>query len=174
MNPLSPLLKVVRCSPANPETALSPAMAVVAEGAKESPLAEYVRTRDEPLLTFADGSTPTWFHLRRLPLAWLTNVLDVVYPRSAQRVIAFRASCHLIAGSCDPLTVEAPGGKGPFVATQAEYGVTLAPSEWSQEIADIFDADVVQEMGEIAITHSRLRRGARGPFGWWGGSVANP
>lgn len=178
MNPLSPLLKVVRCSPANPETALSPAMGTVKEGAKEPPLAEYVRTRDESLLAFADGATPTWFHLRRLPLAWMTDVLDVVYPRSAQRVLAFRASCHLVAGpgagDGAALTVESPGGKGPFVATQGAHGVTLAPSEWAQEVADLFDADVVQEMGELAITHSRLRRGARGPFGWWGGSVANP
>lgn len=172
MNPLAPVLKVVRCSPSNPETALSPELGVTPEGGSEPPLAEYVRTRDEALLKFSEGQTPTWFHLRRLPLTWMTDVLDGIIGRTSQRVLAFRASCHRIEGEGDPLIVTRHGEKGDWIASRASGGVTIAPAEWAQEIADRFDADVVQEMGEIAITHSRLRRGARGPFGWWGGSVA--
>ena len=41
----------------------------------------------------------------------------------------------------------------------------------AQEVADLFGAEVVQEMGALAISLSRLPRGARGPFGYWGGSV---
>jgi hypothetical protein len=47
----------------------------------------------------------------------------------------------------------------------------MAPDAWAQEIADRFGAEVVQEMGETILTHSRLPRGARGPFGFWGGSA---
>jgi len=173
-SPLAPVLKVVRCSPSNPDPAISKTMidAPVAEGERLAPLAKYISTRDESLLTFAEAVKPTWFVLRRLPLAFMTGVLDQVYPRAAQRVLAFRASCHAIEGA-EPLSVEAPGTKGArFEATQADAGVTLAPMEWAEEIAQVYGAEVVQEMGELAMTHSRLRRGARGPFGFWDGSVA--
>ena len=174
-SPLAPVLKVVRCSPSNPDPAISKSMieAPAAEGDTLRPLAKYISTRDEALLTFAEGVTPTWFVLKRLPLAFMTGVLDQVYPRSAQRVLAFRASCHAIEGT-EPLNVEAPGTKSArFEATQADAGVLLAPMEWAEEIAQLYGAEVVQEMGEIALTHSRLRRGARGPFGFWDGSVAS-
>jgi len=64
-----------------------------------------------------------------------------------------------------------PKEKGTFVASKADFGVTMAPDAWAQEIADRFGAEVVQEMGETILTHSRLPRGARGPFGFWGGSA---
>lgn len=172
-SPLAPTLKVVRCSPANPEPALdAEAMVAPAEGGA---LAErYVRTRDEELLRFTADAAPTWFHLRRLPLAWVVGVLDLCTTRSAQRVLAFRAGCHLIEVPGAPLRVLPPGEKGDFVARRVDHGVTMAPDAWAQEVADRFDADVVQEMGEVIITASRLRRDAKGPFGYWGGSAASP
>lgn len=173
---LAPVLRVVRCSPSNPEPAISQEMieAPKAEGEKLAPLAKYISTRDETLLKFTEGATPTWFHLRRLPMAWMANVVDVVYPRSAQRILAFRAACHLIEVPGEPLAVVGPREKGTFVATKADWGVTLAPDAWAQEVADRFGAEVVQEMGELAIVQSRLPRGAHGPFGYWVGSALTP
>lgn len=175
-SPLSPVLKVVRCSPSNPDPAISEAMieAPAAEGEKASPLAKYISTRDEALLVFNEGVAPTWFHLKRLPAAWLAGSLDQVYPRSLQRIIAFRTGCHAIEGAPEEtFSVLPPKSTGTFVATKADFGVTLAPEAWVQEMADVFGAEVVQEMGELIITHSRLRRGAQGPFGPWGGSAAS-
>lgn len=175
-SPLAPVLKVLRCSPTNPDPAISEAMigAPVAEGEKLSPLAKYISTRDAALLVFNDGITPTWFHLKRLPAAWLAGSLDQVYPRSLQRIIAFRAGCHAVEGApSETLAVLPPKSTGAFVATKSDFGVTLAPEAWVQEVADVFGAEVVQEMGELIITHSRLRRGAQGPFGSWGESVAS-
>lgn len=170
-SPLAPMLKVVRWSPSNLDPALDiPAMGPSPDRA-ESLGSEYIRTRAPELLRFVDGSTPTWFHLRRLPMTWLANVVDVVYPRSAQRILAFRAGCHTVEIPGDPLVVVAPKEKGAFVASKADFGVTMAPDEWAQEIADRFGAEVVQEMGELILTHSRLPRGAQGPFGFWGGSA---
>lgn len=176
-SPLAPALKVVRCSPSNPEPALDAAVMFApreGEEAEGTRAERYIRTRDEGLLVFTADGQPTWFHLRRLPLAFLAGVLDLLTTRSAQRVLAFRAACHLIEGPGGPLQVQPPGEKGPYVAKRADHGVHLAPEDWAQEVADRFDADVVQEMGEVAITASRLRRDAKGPFGWWGGSAASP
>jgi hypothetical protein len=175
-SPLAPVLKVVRCSPSNPDPAISEAMieAPAEAGEKLSPLARYISTRDEALLVFNEGITPTWFHLRRLPAAWLASALDQVYPHSLRRIVAFRAGCHAIEGTPEQtLAVLPPKSTGTFVATKSDFGVTLAPEAWVQEVADVFGAEVVQEMGELIITHSRLRRGAQGPFGSWGESVAS-
>lgn len=133
-------------------------------------LATYVTTRDASKLVLHEGIGPCWFHLRRLPLAWLTT-LDGIFPTSEQRVLAFRASCHTVEHS-DPLVVSPHGTKGArFEALREDRGVSLAPVEWAQEVADLFGAEVVQEMGSVAITLSRLPRGAHGPFAYWGGSV---
>jgi len=170
-SPLAPVLKVVRWSPSS----LDPALDIAAMGPtpdrSESLGSEYIRTRDEGLLRFVEGGTPVWFHLRRLPMAWMANVVDVVYPRSAQRILAFRAGCHMVEIPGEPLAVVAPKEKGAYVASKADFGVTMAPDAWAQEIADRFGAEVVQEMGELVLTHSRLPRGARGPFRFWGGSA---
>lgn len=173
MSALAPTFRIVRCSPANPEPALDEAeMFAASEGGSRAE--RYIRTRDPELLVFKPDVAPTWFVLRRLPLAWTVGVLDVLTTRSAQRVLAFRAACHQIEAPDGPLVVTPPGAKGTWTAKRVDHGVHMAPEEWAQEVADRFDADVVQEMGELAITLSRLRRDAKGPFGWWGGSVASP
>ena len=172
-SPLAPMLKVVRCSLSNPEDAIDQeAMMVVPEGSTDPLVSQYIRTRDEALLRFTADATPTWFHIRRLPLAWMADQLDRILTRSSQRILAFRAACHSIEVTGGPLSVVAPKEKGDFVAAKSDFGVTLAPMEWVEEIGARFGAEVVQEMGEVAINHSRLPRGARGPFVWWGGSVA--
>jgi hypothetical protein len=174
VSPLSTTFRVVRCSPSNIEPALSQdEMIVVPEGATESRITQYIRTREEELLRFLPDTVPTWFHFRRLPLAWMAQRLDAVLTRSSQRILALRAACHRIEGP-DPIEVQPPREKGVYVATKDDLGVTLAPPEWIDELGARFGAEVVQEMGEVAINHSRLPRGARGPFGWWGGSVASP
>ena len=175
MSALAPVLKVVRCSPSNPDPAISEAMidAPAAEGEKLSPLAKYISTRDAALLVFNEGAMPTWFHIKRLPASWLASALDQVYPRSLQRIMAFRAGCHTIDGAA-PLAVLPPKSTGAFVASKADFGVTLAPETWVQEVADVFGAEVVQEMGELVMAQSRLPLGSHGPFGFWGGSAASP
>jgi hypothetical protein len=133
-------------------------------------IGRYVTTRAEEHLRLLDGVAPQWFHLRRLPLSWLTS-LDAIFPQSEQRVLAFRASCHAIEHT-EPLAVSPHGTPGArFEALREDRGVSLAPVSWAQEVADLFGAEVVQEMGLVAIALSRLPRGARGPFAFWGGSV---
>ncbi len=172
-SPLAPSLKVVRCSLSNPEPSFDEeAMVAPIEGTADTLVSQYMRTRDEALLRFSPDATPTWFHIRRLPLAWMADQLDKLVTRSSQRILAFRAACHCIEVPGESLSVVAPKEKGAFVATRSDFGVSLAPMEWVDEVGSRFGAEVVQEMGEVAICHSRLPRGARGPFVWWGGSVA--
>ena len=173
-SPLAPTLKVLRCSPSNPDAAIDTAAMGPTKERTESLLSEYIRTRDEELLKLVEGAKPEWFHLRRLSMSWCANVLDVVFPRSAQRILAFRAGCHLVETQEGPLAVLPPKEKGDFVASRGDFGVTVAPDSWADEIGSRFGAEVVQEMGELIITHSRLKRGARGPFGFWGGSALTP
>lgn len=164
---LSSSLKVLRCSPSNPDPAID-TKATLARDPKA--LAAYITERDPSSLVMAEGVTPEWFHLQRLPMAWLAQ-LDSIFPPSLQRILAFRAGCHMIE-TAEPLIVSCPGSKGVrWEATKADHGVNLAPEEWAQEVCDRFGADVVQEMGSLVIALSRLRRGARGPFAFWGGSV---
>lgn len=174
MSVFNPVLKVVSCSPSAHDPALSDEMLQTPEGAAESLLARYVRERDPELVRVKEGTAPTWFHLRRLPLAFLTDVLDLLNTRASQRRLAFRAACFLVEAPDGPLRVVAPKESGEYVAQRGDHGVMMAPEAWAQAIADRFGADVVMEMGEIAITASRLRPGARGPFGFWGGSAASP
>lgn len=164
---MSATLKVLRCSLSN----IDPAIDVEAMRATQDLLAQYITTRDSDLLAMRPGVTPVWFHLRRLPAAWLPT-LDTVFPLSEQRALAFRASCHLIEGAAEPMCVHPAETKDArFVAGRSDRGVSLAPDAWLQEVVDLFGAEVVQEMGLLAIRHSVLPRGARGPFGFWGGSA---
>lgn len=175
MDPTSKTLRVVRLNPSDPDPALDVAvMSRPVDGDSLSRAARYLVTRDESLLVFREAMAPTWFHLRRLSAAWMVDVLDGLFSAPAQRMLAFRAACHAVEGD-EMLTVAQAGSKGArFVATEANHGVGLAPEEWVQEIADRFGLETVQEMGRVAIDLSRLPKAARGPFGYWAGSVASP
>lgn len=174
-SPLSTSLRVLRCNPSDPD----PSIDTVAMGHKlDAPtvgptdLSRYIQSRDEELLRFVEGVKPCWFHVKRLPMQFLAAVIDSLLNRSEQRIMAFRAAVHLIEDPAGQLALVAPKEKGEYVATKGDYGVLVAPMAWSQEVADRFGAETVQEIGEIALTASRLRRGAKGPFGFWGMSVA--
>lgn len=175
MDSTSRTLRVVRLNPSDPDPALDVAvMSRPAEGDTISRAARYLTTRDEALLVFREGVKPTWFSLRRLSAAWLVDVLDGLFSVPAQRLLAFRAACHAIEGD-ETMTVAQAGSKGArFVAADPHHGVALAPEEWVQEVVDRFGLETVQEMGRVAIDLSRLPRAARGPFGYWAGSVASP
>ena len=177
-------LKVIRCSSSSPETAIDTGTDPGPPGPDGEPgplvprsrVAEYVTTRDLSCITFREGVTPVFFHIKRLPESWLSDVLDTVHPLAAQRRAAFRAAVHHI---------EAESEKGPlkvtphrlrekgsiYVAQPASLGVEMAPSDFVQDVVDVFGAEVVQEMGTVAIDHARLARGARGPFCLWDGTV---
>ena len=175
MDPTSKTLRVVRLNPSDPDPALDVSvMSRPIDGDSISRAARYLTTRDESLLAFREAMAPTWFHLRRLSAAWMVDVLDGLFSAPAQRMLAFRAACHAIEGD-EMLTVAQAGSKGArFVATEANHGVALAPEEWVQEIVDRYGLETVQEMGRVAIDLSRLPKAARGPFGYWAGSVASP
>lgn len=171
-SPLSHTVRVLRCSP----TAIDPAIDLAAMHPDGTPagttsaFGRYVVSRGEGELVLREGVEPTWFTVRRLPAAFLASVLDPIAPLAARRITALRAAVHAIAGP-EPIAVQPPGGVGPYIATTADHGVTMAPHEWVQEIADRYGTDVVQELGEVALSLSRLPRGAKGPFGWWGGTA---
>lgn len=174
MDPTSKTFRCVRINSTSPDPALDvAAMGAPAEGDTVSRAARYIMARDEALLVFrSEAPSPVWFNLRRLSAAWMTDILDGLFSASAQRVLAFRAACHSVDGP-EPLTVAAHGAKGArFAAGEPNHGVSLAPEEWVQEVADLYGLETVHEIGRVAIDFSRLPRGARGPFGYWGGSVA--
>jgi hypothetical protein len=116
---------------------------------------------------------PEWITVRRLPAAFLAGVVDAAATVAQRRVVAFRAAVHHVAGRETRWRCSRPAGQGLYVARAADYGVTLAPDEWVQAFADRFGTDAVQEMGEVALSLSRLPRGAKGPFGLWGGTAAS-
>ena len=171
MNPLAPLLRVLRCSVLCPDPAIDvEAMTVDAEGKPSPLLHRYVRERDEELLRLVEGVEPDWIVVRRLPAAVLVDTIDALPSLAQRRVKAFRAAVHAVQGK-EPMQVTSPGTKGPYEGKGADYGVTIAPEEWVQAFADRFGTDAVQEMGEVALSLSRLPRGAKGPFALWGGTA---
>lgn len=168
-NPLAPL-RVVSLA------ALDPALEQ-----DKAALKEYFLSRDPAALKFVEGRTPAWFTVLRLPAAWLFNVLDKVSPGApdrptpADRLCAFRAAVHQVeTAEGEVLRCAPPGEQGArWTLAPVDYGVSMAPEAWAQEIADRYGASAVLELGQVAIDHARLARGARGPFGYWGGSVAS-
>ncbi len=178
---LAPTFRVLRCNATNPDDAHDPTHADnTLDDVGARAFSRYIQTRDEGDLRLREGIAPTWFHLRRLPAAWMALQLDPLFHRSQQRVMAVRAGLHMIetseGGKSVTLTTTGssdvkPGSPFPCVVT--DQGVQLAPVEWVQEIADRWGAETVQEMGEVILTLSRLPKGRRGPFAWWGGTVAS-
>ena len=166
---LSVVLKCASLSriPADPALDLD-AMRASADGDARI---KYAFTRDNALLVTREGAEPEWFHVRRLPAMWLPR-LEVCATAGERYTLAFRAAVHAIDVTGEPLRVSPPGEKGRWEATPMDAGVSLAPVEWVQEIADRFGLEVVHEMGRVAIEASRLPKGARGPFTSWGGTVA--
>lgn len=168
MSAISTDLRVVRCNPTDPDPALD--QSTTPENIER--IRGYVRERDPDKVPLREGETATWFVLRRLPAAYLSSVLDAIYPVASQREHAVRASCH---------RVELPGGealvcsadKGAlWPAREAAHGVTLASAEWIQELVDRWGAELIQELGSVVVDLSRLPRGRRGPFSSWHGTVA--
>jgi len=177
MSSLAPTFRVVRCNEDDPDPALD--LEAMAEKTSEDPkaltlLGEYLRTRDEQFLRLRDGQKPVWFHVQRLPATYLTRVLDAEpYPAEKLR-LAVLAAVHLVETPDGPVRcttkTQAPKGATWWTNTDSN-GCEVATSSWVQELVDRFGTGVVAELGVIAITLSRLPRGKRGPFGFWGGSV---
>lgn len=173
-NPIAPL-QVVRVNPTDQDPALD-FDAMMGPGRDGKPVRDYIQTRDPALLQFKAGEFPAWFHVQRLPAAFVADVLDGVFPLAARRMLAFRAAVHMVdQGRGDVLKVHpkstAPEG-ADFVGTTADHGTLVAPVSWVQEVADRFSAETVQELGQVALDFARLPRGKQGPFGSWAGSAA--
>lgn len=175
---LTTTLRVVRINDGDPDPALDlEAMATpFRPDDPKSPtlLWRYMETRDESLLRFREGERPTWFHVRRLPVAYLTGVLDGVFPLADRLRAAVAASVHMVEASPTMLRVvpKAQATKGErFVSEPGIGGVEIAPPDWTQELAELFGAELLAELGTVALTQSRLPRGKRGPFYFWGGTA---
>jgi hypothetical protein len=180
-SPIAPL-RVVRVNPTDYDPALDDEAMIA--GKPVSELAKYIQTRDPDCLHFRPESNPVWFDVSRLPMAFLTDVLDSVFPVAARRLLAFRAAVHLVSDNNGPVTDEAghpmkvyPAKLAPknaaYVAQDGEHGVDIAPMEFAQEVADRYSAETIQELGQVAIDFARLPRGKRGPFSSWAGSVVS-
>lgn len=172
-SPLDPTLRVIRCNPTDPDPALDPS------GTPENieRFRAYINSRDPAVAPLIEGVAPTWFVVKRLPAAYLTSVLDAIYPVSAQREHAVRAAIHRIelpGEAALSVTPKKGASQGtPFLSIDAKHGVQLAGDDWVQEIADRFGAETIQELGAVAIDVSRLPRGRQGPFTLWRGTVAD-
>ena len=180
-------LRVVRINDFDPDAAIDrEAMRAKCREVREgedpdtvpSLLGEYLRTRDEQHLRLVEGQRPTWIHVRRLPAAYLTGVLDGVFPLADRLRLAVAASVHLVevgdgtALRCVP-KAQAQRTEA-YVSEPGIAGVEVASPEWVQELVDRFGAEILAELGTVALTLSRLPRGRRGPFYFWGGTVLTP
>ena len=149
-------------------------------------VAPYWQTRDETHLRFLSGpdaEKPVFFHVKRLPAAFVNQVLAQIIHPAERQTTAFNAACHLVTRDDKVTPYEFDGDalrvypsntqvtKGlPFVAKDGAFGVDMAPQEaWPQVITDCFGIETVREMGQIAIDFAKLRVGARGPFSLWVG-----
>ena len=172
VSPISTDLRVVRCNPTDPD----PALCTDPTPENIGRIQEYVRTRDPELAPLLPDATPTWFVLRRLPAAYLSSVLDGIYPPAAQREHAVRASCHRVefpGGECLVVLPKKSAPKdAPWTSREAAHGVALAGDDWVQHLVDEYGAELIQELGSVVIDLSRLPRGRRGPFSQWHGTVA--
>lgn len=160
---------------------------------KEDLIGPYFRTRDEEHLRFLPGDTaekPVYFHVTRLPAAFMTQVISNLYQKADQQTAAFNAACHLVtlADGLTPMSFNYGDPNEPvllkvfpsntqnvkgldFVAKDGAFGVDVAPQEaWPQAITDCFGYETVCEIGQVAMDFARLRVGAKGPFALWGGS----
>jgi len=171
---LAPVLPVVRCNPTDPDLSLRATGATDEETVDLQKRAlEYIKTRDPDLFPVREGMTPTWFRVKRLPAAFFTGVLANVYPVEQRRHVAFQAACHQIdVTEGTPLLAE-KGEKAQFKLSMASYGVEMAGDDWCQEVADRFGLETLQEIGQVALDLCRLPKGKRGPFSYWGGTVAS-
>lgn len=173
-NPLV-TLKVVRVNPTDQDEALD-VDAMMGPAKDGAPLRQYIQTRDPECLKFQKDQNPVWFTVARLPAAFIADVLDGVFPLAARRMLAFRAAVHEVQlANGEHLKVHrkgtAPEG-ADFIGTDGDHGVTVAPVNFVQEVADRYGAETVQELGQVALDFARLPRGKRGPFTSWAGSAA--
>ena len=173
-NPMSNNLRVIRTNQTDPDPALN--LATDEENIKR--LSKYMIERDPETAPLVEGATPVWFHIKRLPAAYLNGVIDGIFGKAAQYEHAFRAAVHVVEIPGEAALQTTPKKSAvrgtPFLSTEAAHGVQLAGADWTQEIADRWSDDTVMEMGRTAIDLSRLPKGRRGPFSGWGGTVASP
>lgn len=146
-------------------------------------LLEFVRTRDIEHCRFLEGKTPVFFHIKRLPVAFLTGVLDAIYPIADRRRVAFLASVFSVQS--DDVVCKFDGKllqifdtkihreHSGFSGNSASFGVVMAVDEFAQACSDKFGAEIVQELGQVAIDFAVLPVEKRGPFTSWGGTVAS-
>lgn len=172
MNPLDTALRVIRCNATDPDPALCQDLAPE----NIARVQEYIRERDPEKAPIAEGIAPTWFVVKRLPAAYLTSVLEGIYPEAARREHAVRAAVHRVElpGEAALSAVPQKGAaKGtPFLTREAAHGVSLAGDDWIQELTDRYGAETIQELGTVAIDLCRLPKGRRGPFSLWLGTAA--
>lgn len=160
-NPVSPSLRVVRINSTDPDPAIDAEGIIKKHG--EQSIARYVTTRDPELLVFREGVEPVWIDVLRLPAAFVATHIAHVPSTDARRMLAFRSAVRAVGS----VSTVGPLETGPHKRIAADFGVEVAPESFVQAVADEYGAEVVQELGEVAITCARLKRGARGPFGLW-------
>lgn len=137
-------------------------------------LAEYAKTRDESLLRFKEGKTPTWLHVQRvgkLALATIVDSTPAVSGESGRHIRAFRLGCPLVEPSPDVF----PDAKGtwepdPKRADDVGEGIRMAGLEWFERVANEMGTDAVYETADVIRQHASLPARCRGPFAWRPGS----
>jgi hypothetical protein len=179
-SPLTPK-RVLRFNPTDPDPAID---------TEKTDLRAYITTRELDGVVFVPDSNPVYFNVDRLPQAFLTDVLDAVFPLAARRLLAFRAAVHRVEDGNGPVASMGDSGNqdGPplvayteklapkgaaFVCRDGEHGTDVAPVAFAQAVGDLYGAETIQELGQVALDFARLPRGKKGPFTSWAGSVAS-
>lgn len=138
-------------------------------------IGKFLASRDISTLAF-DGE-PAMFHVQRPDPVWLAESCGSIHVMAARRHHAFRSLVHCVKRG-ETILVEAvkpdraSGHK--HVLTRTQDGNWVAPESFVKEVARLFGAEVIQELGQVALDFSELSEEERAPFGLWGGSVARP
>jgi hypothetical protein len=132
----------------------------------------YIRTADPDVLPIRHGCRPTTFELHRLPVQYLALLSSYTTPER-QKVAALLGSLRRVVAEGAPPLVEvlpprpAPPEGSRWVGEMVE-GCIVAPAALAQELCDTYTYETVLQLGHWALEFSRLRKGDRGPFSWWG------
>lgn len=130
---------------------------------------KYALTRDEKYLIVNEGKKPIWFYLKRLSAAYVSCVLNNIPTEAGQRYTALKASIVMVEDENNgDMILSPPKSEGKFEYINSEYGSTIAPESFMQELVDRYGSDCLQEIGNVALTMTRLPKAAKGPFGYWG------
>lgn len=136
--------------------------------------AKYIVGRDLEDIRVKPGEALTLFEIKR-PTVLQLGVLHAIPAQFEKQRMAFKYCVHQVRrGDKVLLEVVHPdrAGKDTLYKTEAGQAGPLAPDDYVEEVAQLWGASTIAEMGQVALDFSELSEVSKTPFGFWGGSAA--